>query len=160
NDIYELTVASPTGQTETIRSTGFHKFYRPTDKAWVSAKELRPNDELNGATGPLVVRRVSKLAGAQRVYNMTVEDDHVYRVSLLGALVHNTGCNIDDHHLMTNKNRISEAAGGPYTQKFEALAKRRGITLKDPANIAELEGHVGPHPEYNAEVYRRMSNAT
>ena len=27
-----------------------------------------------------------------RVYNMTVEDEHVYRVSMLGALVHNEGC--------------------------------------------------------------------
>jgi len=89
NDIHELTVASPTGEVETIRTTGLHRFYRTADKAWVSANELQRGDGLNGATGPLVVRGVSKLNGVHRVYNMTIESDHVYRVSLLGALVHN-----------------------------------------------------------------------
>lgn len=89
-DVYELTVASPTGTAETIRPTGFHKFYRPADDAWVIAKELEPGDELAGPTTPLYVRTLQKLPGSQRVYNLTVEGEHVYRVSILGVLVHNS----------------------------------------------------------------------
>jgi hypothetical protein len=92
NDVYELTVESPNGQVETVRPTGLHKFYRPADDAWVSTKDLRLGDELEGVDGLIVVRRVAKIAGVHSVYNMTVESDHVYRVSLLGVLVHNNGC--------------------------------------------------------------------
>lgn len=92
NDVWELTVASLDGRVETVRTTGLHKFYRPVDNAWVSTQDLRLGDELEGASGPIVVRRVAKIPGVHRVYNMTVEGEHVYRVSLLGALVHNNGC--------------------------------------------------------------------
>jgi hypothetical protein len=66
----------------------------------------------------------------------------------------------DEHHIMTNKNSKSKAAGGPYTPKFEALAKKRGITLEDVSNKMHLPDHQGPHPEYNKVVYNRMKAAT
>jgi len=66
----------------------------------------------------------------------------------------------EEHHLMTNKNTISKAAGGPYTQKFEDLAKLRGITLEDMMNRVYLVGHKGPHPEYNKRVYERLRGVT
>jgi len=66
----------------------------------------------------------------------------------------------DTHHLMTDKNRVSPASGGPYTQKFEALAEKRGITLKDAMNKLPLPGHGGPHPKYNRAVYDRLLEAT
>jgi len=66
----------------------------------------------------------------------------------------------DVHHIMTNKNEISEAAGGPYTPEFEALAAKRGITLEDEMNKMRLPGHRGPHPRYNAAVYERLMGAT
>jgi RHS repeat-associated protein len=65
-----------------------------------------------------------------------------------------------EHHLMTNKNSISAAAGGPYTPKFEELAARRGITLDHEMNKLRLPGHQGPHPEYNRVTYTRLSVAT
>ncbi len=42
--------------------------------------------------GELTLLKRTRLPGAQRVYNMTVEEEHVYHVSLLGALVHNNKC--------------------------------------------------------------------
>ena len=64
------------------------------------------------------------------------------------------------HHIMTNKNNLSTAAGGPYTPKFEALAQQRGITLEDAMNKMSLPGHQGPHPAYNAAVYDKLVAAT
>ncbi len=103
-DICELKLAAPSGQTETVRPTGFHKFYRASDDAWVSAKELKPGDELEGMNGRITVRSVRSIPGVQRVYNMTVEGEHVYRVSLLGALVHNENCtkNLNNNDAVSN----------------------------------------------------------
>jgi hypothetical protein len=91
-DVYELTVAASDGRTETVWPTGLHKFYRPQDGEWVSAQDLRTGDELEGAQGRIHVQSLAMLPGTHRVYNMTVEADHTYRVSLLGVLVHNNGC--------------------------------------------------------------------
>ncbi len=68
--------------------------------------------------------------------------------------------NVEQHHIMTNKNNISTAAGGPYTPKFEELAEKRGIDLNDAINKMSLPDHQGPHPEYNAAVYRSLDAAT
>jgi hypothetical protein len=65
------------------------------------------------------------------------------------------------HHVMTNKNDTSTNRGGPWTPRFEAMAKRAGMTLEDAANKVEVPGHKGPHPEaYHNEVFRRLSTAT
>ncbi len=64
------------------------------------------------------------------------------------------------HHIMSNKNLISKAAGGPYTQQFEKLAAQRGISLEHSMNLMKLTGHQGPHPAYNAEVYGILNRAT
>jgi RHS repeat-associated protein len=63
------------------------------------------------------------------------------------------------HHIATDKNSISTAAGGPYTPKFEILFKKAGMTLQDALNKIPVLGHQGPHPEYNAAVYERLQNA-
>ncbi|MGH7135072.1 MAG: polymorphic toxin-type HINT domain-containing protein, partial [Pirellulales bacterium] len=85
----ELTVEDASGRRETIKPTGYHKFYSDTRKAWVSASQLDGGERLRGVNGPLTVIDIHRIPGVERVYNMTVEGQHVYRVSFLGALVHN-----------------------------------------------------------------------
>jgi hypothetical protein len=87
--VLELTVADRHGHRETIRPTGCHRFFRAADDRWVSANSLRPNDRLQGQSGLLRVVAKDRVPGVHRVYNLTVEGEHVYRVSHLGALVHN-----------------------------------------------------------------------
>nr|WP_241759174.1 AHH domain-containing protein [Pyxidicoccus parkwaysis] len=59
------------------------------------------------------------------------------------------------HHLATNKNTVSETAGGPWTPLFEDFFARAGMSLEDPANLVYLQHHQGPHPEaYHAEVFQ------
>jgi len=142
SDIYELTVATADGHIETIRPTGFHKFYRPIDAAWVAAKDLRPGDGLEGASGPVVVRSVEKLPGAQRVYNMTVEGEHVYRVSLLGALVHNNCPHLNSRvSSVSNEGYaiINKTTGEVY--KFGVTARGVDTRFAEQADrIANLRG--------------------
>lgn len=65
------------------------------------------------------------------------------------------------HHVMTNKNSISTARGGPWTPRFADMAKRAGMTLDDAANKVAIPGHRGPHPQaYHEAVFDRLRTAT
>jgi hypothetical protein len=55
----------------------------------VTVDRLRIGEHVPGVAGPLAVKSIERLPGVHRVYNMTVESEHVYHVSTLGALVHN-----------------------------------------------------------------------
>lgn len=88
-DVQELVVRDQSGRTQTLRPTGLHKFFSRSRGQWIEAARLTEGELLEGVAGPITVVGISPLGGAQRVYNMTVEDDHVYRVSTLGILVHN-----------------------------------------------------------------------
>ncbi|MHC2066083.1 hypothetical protein ACYFX5_01295 [Bremerella sp. T1] len=72
-----------------MRSTGSHRFYRESDQSWVSAGALVPGDQLQGTDGSLTLGGIAKVPGLHSVFNMTVEGEHVYRVSTFGMLVHN-----------------------------------------------------------------------
>jgi hypothetical protein len=64
------------------------------------------------------------------------------------------------HHICTDKNEQSPAKGGPWTQRFQRLFAKAGMTLKDRANLIRIRGHEGAHPEeYHREVYRRIDYA-
>ncbi len=80
------------GRTEKITTTGYHKFYSATRSGWVSACELKRGEQLRGVDGALAVAALNRLPGVERVYNFSVEAEHVYHVSALGVLVHNPDC--------------------------------------------------------------------
>ncbi len=64
------------------------------------------------------------------------------------------------HHLATNKNRISDSQGGPWTPRFEIIFAKAGMGLEDAANRVYLLKHVGPHSEaYHTEIFNRLSGA-
>jgi hypothetical protein len=91
-DVWQLEIVDAAGKAQTIRPTGLHKFYSVSRAHWVSAKELRVGEKLRGLSGRAEVRNLARVPGVHRVYNMTVEGEHVYRVSSAGVLVHNNGC--------------------------------------------------------------------
>ncbi|HYO56391.1 AHH domain-containing protein [Archangium sp.] len=92
----------------------------------------------------------------------------VHAVSAAVAASRTTGACRDEsnkgdakgHHIATDKNDTAEVRGGPWTPVFEALFKKAGMSLNDPANIVYLVGHQGPHPEeYHQEIYDRLNDA-
>ena len=91
SNVRELTVRDPAGRRESIWPTGLHKFYSEP-AGWVSAQDLKPGQFLRSQSCVLEVLHNTSLPGIHRVYNLTVEGEHVYHVSSLGALVHNNGC--------------------------------------------------------------------
>jgi len=91
-DVRELTVEDGQGRRETLRPTGLHRFCREPDGDWAAAQDLRDGDVLRGRFGALRVVANRSVPGVQTVYNLTVEGEHTYYVSSLGALAHNNGC--------------------------------------------------------------------
>jgi RHS repeat-associated protein len=91
-DVAELTLRDGQGQEDVIRPTGWHRFYREPDQSWVAACELQPGEHIRSRSGTVGVVSLCRLPGVQRVYNLTVEGEHVYYVSRLGALAHNVRC--------------------------------------------------------------------
>jgi len=91
-DVHQLTVADGQGRQEILHPTGTHRFYSITRRAWIAAGQLRRGEQLDGLGTPVTVVDVRRLPGVRRVYNLTVEGRHMYRVARWGVLVHNNGC--------------------------------------------------------------------
>jgi hypothetical protein len=81
------------GQNETIRPTASHRFYSLDRKDWIHIGDARFGEKLQGL-GNDVITLIScqPLGKTERVYNMTVEDEHVYHVGKFNLLAHNIGC--------------------------------------------------------------------
>ena len=90
--VFAMQLTDPAGRNEMVRATGFHKFYSADRKQWVWVEDLHSGEHVPGFAGLLTITSVERTPGVQRVYNMTVESDHVYHVATLGALVHNDTC--------------------------------------------------------------------
>jgi len=130
--VLEVSARAENGTTEIIRPTGFHKFYRPTNHSWVSAADLRPGDTLKGTKAPVTVVSNRRVQGTHRVFNMTVEAEHVFRVSRLGALVHNMGCrHTPDQQAL--KELVDEAS----------LSGNRPLSVADAETILDWADEVG-----------------
>ena len=53
--VFELTIYDAAGHSETVHTTGFHKFYSASRNDWISANELRKGEHLRGVSGALTV---------------------------------------------------------------------------------------------------------
>jgi len=148
NYVLELTIRSARGHETIICPTGFHKFYRPRDEAWVSAQELGVGDQLQGVKGPITVVSTIRVPGIHRVYNFTVEGEHAYNVSGLGVLVHNADCLPDDALVVRGGQNTTEAIRNGSGVTVDASGNVHGVSVQSApgATVAELaDRQVVPH---------------
>jgi hypothetical protein len=91
--VCNLTYINSAGQSETIRPTLSHRFYSLDRKDWIHIGDANTGEKLQGFGNDIItVVSCQPLGKTERVYNMTVEDEHVYHVGYLNLLAHNTGC--------------------------------------------------------------------
>ncbi|MDR2641520.1 MAG: HINT domain-containing protein, partial [Planctomycetaceae bacterium] len=91
--ICKLTYTTQDGKNETIRPTITHRFYSLDRKEWIHIGDARFGEKLQGlGNNVITVISCQPLGTTERVYNMTVEEDHVYYVGKLNLLAHNTRC--------------------------------------------------------------------
>ncbi len=72
-----------------IGVTPLHPFYSMDRRRYVVAGDLKVGETLLTLDGQARVMSVNQRAGTHQVFNLEVHDDHVYRVSAAGVLVHN-----------------------------------------------------------------------
>jgi hypothetical protein len=102
--VCNLTYTNQDGKIETIRPTSSHRFYSLDRNEWIHIGDARPSEKLKG------------LGKTERVYNMTVEAEHVYHVGKLNLLAHNNFCASSRSDAFRQAKRD---AGIPVTQQPE-----------------------------------------
>lgn len=110
NDLYTLTLENAAGRREAVHPTGLHKLRR-ADGEWVSVRDLRSGDRLAGLDSEMTVVSIERLPGVHRVYNCTVENEHVYFVGELGLLAHNNGCSLKQYDIVPYRQRLPVGSG-------------------------------------------------
>jgi hypothetical protein len=91
--VCNLTYINSACQSETIRPTSSHRFYSLDRKDWIHICDANSGEKLQGLGNDVItVISCQSLGTTERVYNMTVEDEHVYHVGLLNLLAHNDDC--------------------------------------------------------------------
>ena len=94
----ELTLRDASGREETLRPTDNHLFYSISQGEWLPAEQLHAGEHLNGIDGNVTITSITQIPGTHRVYNFTVQGEHLYRVGGSGVLVHNTCAGL--HHFV------------------------------------------------------------
>ena len=74
-----------------IRATDVHPVWSVEREDWVPAGKLEPGEHVDTLSGPVAVASVEQLDRHPAVYNLEVHGEHVYRIAVDGALVHNAG---------------------------------------------------------------------
>ncbi len=122
--VFELRVEDESGRLATLRPTGFHKFFSADRNDWISADSIHEGERLTALGG--TVRLVSRvrIPGTHRVYNLTVEGEHVYHVTRLVVDGHNQDCRelVDD--LVESSRRPARPGSDNVTRGRQALQKK------------------------------------
>jgi hypothetical protein len=84
--VYDLVVE---GLTEPLSVTGGHTFWSEDRQSYVPASSLRIGESLRTLTTKPRVMAIKLREGLHNVYNIEVNQEHVYHVTATGILVHN-----------------------------------------------------------------------
>jgi hypothetical protein len=148
--VIELTLRASNGQEETLRPTGEHLFYSVSHGEWLPADQLQPGEHLDGVNGTVTVTAITTLPGTHRVYNMTVQGEHLYRVAHCGVLVHNnyaakgvgrSGKQARLRELAMDSN-VSKADRGWIKQEMNSIQRGQRTSIRVPPgkNMAHRRG--------------------
>jgi len=78
------------------------KFYLPEEKKWKKAKNLRPGDKIQkGLKEAIVVSKTKKIDGKVELFDLSIEEEHNFRVSEDEILAHNFAAGIDIAYLLS-----------------------------------------------------------
>lgn len=79
------------GLNEPIGCTAEHLFWSNDQRKFISAIQLQPNEHvLARDIGSMPVKKIEARSRFEPVFNLTTHNQHVYEVSPIGVLVHNT----------------------------------------------------------------------
>ncbi|MEU8151555.1 polymorphic toxin-type HINT domain-containing protein [Nonomuraea sp. NPDC048901] len=128
-DLADITIPTADGHA-TIHTTQHHPFWNATKKTWVDAADLHPADTLRTPRGGRVtIVKVRAFAGAQYMYNLTIDDIHAYYVlaAATPVLVHNSNgpCSVATLPNLHGKS-LAEAEQEIYSRGFTFKSETKG----------------------------------
>ncbi|MGY8769027.1 MAG: polymorphic toxin-type HINT domain-containing protein [Pirellulales bacterium] len=77
NNLVNLRLAN---QSETTGVTSNHPYWSADRQAFVEVGDLQPGETVNTLLGPTTVVSITPRIANQKVYNLEVHNEHVYRV--------------------------------------------------------------------------------
>jgi hypothetical protein len=124
--------------TELVRTSG-HPVWSPLDQEWRGLGDFEPGSLLQTRAGSVAVASTERCAGRPPVYNIEVDEEHVYEVAGLGVLVHNgTGFDCDRFsELLMKVNQKGKGLAGLSEAEAEEFAKLR-------TELAEIGNATNP----------------
>jgi hypothetical protein len=78
------------GLAEPLGVTSNHSIYSADRLDFVPAGELRVGETLRNIDGDVRIESIEQLGSEERVYNLEIHGEHVFRVASSGVLVHNS----------------------------------------------------------------------
>ena len=78
------------GLAEPLGVTSNHSIYSSDRLDFVPAGELRVGETLRNLDGDVRIESIEQLGSEERVYNLEIHGEHVFRVASSGLLVHNS----------------------------------------------------------------------
>lgn len=126
--------------------TANHPIYSADRNDWVTACELRLNENVRTIDGTATLTGKSRRLGRHTVYNLEVHRSHAYHVSQFGLLAHNTGihCNIPGENHFAGPNGPANAY--KHLEKYHGVdphtASNRLHKIKDGAGLGAADDVV------------------
>ena len=122
SELIEIEVAGG----ETLTGTPMHPIWSVERQDWVELGDLEIGEHLSTDDGPVEIVATRLLATGESVYNLEVHGHHIYQVTKLGLLVHNT---------------YKKALRGYQTKVYKVDGVDLSLTASGMRHI--LERHVG-----------------
>jgi len=131
-EVFDITVD---GLTEPIGCTGAHPFWSEDRHAFIPARDLRPGETLRTESGTLrqITRITPRRGPPVPVFNLEVDAEHVYYVSVDGVLVHNTYTNNAPRGAAQVYQHLDELGNENYIGISGDLGRRAREHLLDPS---------------------------
>jgi hypothetical protein len=149
-----------------LEATKEHPFYSLDRDAWIPAGRLQVGERLATVGGETKLTAVRRKPGTHRVYNLTVEYEHLYIVSKIGLLSHNVQlCNIKDGDSLSTDDALDlaqDSLGPGYKEVgpgvFKSADGKIMVRITD-SDLAKKGNHAGaPHMNIETGVTVKKPN--
>lgn len=158
DDVVDLSIE---GLDEPLGVTLAHPFWSVDRQAFVAVADLEVGEQVEAVTGLTRVTSIVPRAGPERVYNMEVHGEHVYRVGQAGVLVHNSYAyrvGLHSSHKNLPGNLTSHHVG--QRRAMERLVKNYDGE-NAPAIVVPYVGHIKRGPNTGpvlARAHKKFKN--
>ena len=142
---------------ETLTVTASHPIWSADRQDWVPLGELQEGEQTQSRDGLLQITRRIALPDMQPVYNLEIHGEHVYEVTRVGVLVHNTDCL--DLLILNTMKKSGEIMSPAQIDRLAVLLKKQadGLLHALPANATSYGANALAHLRSHSDDIRKTA---